>query len=84
MKTAILIPKLSQTMEEATVTEILVSNGDFVKAGQAVINISADKADASVSPEKDGYIQIVCAVDDEIEVGKPIAYVADTKEELDL
>jgi pyruvate/2-oxoglutarate dehydrogenase complex dihydrolipoamide acyltransferase (E2) component len=84
MKTAIQIPKLSQTMEEATIAEILVSNGDFVKAGQVVINISADKADASISPEKDGYIQIICKVDDEIEVGKPVAYVADTKEELGL
>ena len=84
MKTAIVIPKLSQTMEEATITEILVSDGDFVKAGQIVINISADKADAAIAPEKDGYIQIVCAVEDEIEVGKPIAYIADNMEELGL
>jgi len=83
MKTALVIPKLSQTMEEATVTEILVADGDFVKAGQAVINISADKADAELAPEQDGYIQIICEVDDEIEVGKPVAYVADTKEALE-
>ena len=82
MKNAIIIPKLSQTMEEATVTEILVADGDFVKQGQEVINISADKADAAITAEQDGYIQIICKQDDEIEVGKPVAYIADTKEEL--
>lgn len=82
MKSELVIPKLSQTMEVAIISELLVKTGDFVKEGQLIANAEADKVNAELTAEKDGYVEIACEVDDEIEVGKAYAYLYDSPEEI--
>ena len=48
MATEFLMPKLGLTMEEGTITEWLVADGEIVEAGAAVLRIETDKTETEV------------------------------------
>ena len=48
MATEFLMPKLGLTMEEGTITEWLVADGDEVASGAAVLRIETDKTETDV------------------------------------
>lgn len=52
----ITLPKLSDTMEEATVLRWLKHAGDSVQRGEVVVEVETDKADMEVESEHDGVI----------------------------
>jgi pyruvate dehydrogenase E2 component (dihydrolipoamide acetyltransferase) len=56
---ALTLPKLSMTMEEATVVAWLVADGDEVQEGQAYIEIETDKAQQELVAPAAGVLRIV-------------------------
>ena len=59
--TALLVPQLSISMEEATVSRWLVGDGDAVAAGQIVVEVETDKATVEIEAPEAGLLRIVAA-----------------------
>src|SRR5215475_5252274 len=70
----IAMPEMGESVTEGIVLEWHVAEGDFVKEGDTVVEVSTDKVDAEVPAPMDGVItKLVAAVDDEVPVGAPLA-----------
>ena len=61
MATAINMPQLGLTMEEGTVERWLKQEGDPVKAGEAVLEITTDKLTNEIVSEQDGVLLKIVA-----------------------
>jgi pyruvate dehydrogenase E2 component (dihydrolipoamide acetyltransferase) len=59
--TAVTLPQLSISMEDATVSRWLVADGDSVSAGQSVVEVETDKATIEIEAPADGLLRIVAA-----------------------
>lgn len=57
--TAVVVPQLSISMEEAKVSRWLVDDGDTVAAGQPVVEVETDKATVEIEAPTDGLLRIV-------------------------
>src|SRR5919201_3595929 len=69
------MPKLSDTMEEGTVLEWKVQDGQEVKKGEAIAEIESDKASFEIEAESDGPLHIVVAQGQSAPVGQLIATI---------
>jgi len=70
----IAMPEMGESVTEGIVLEWHVAEGDFVREGDTVVEVSTDKVDAEVPAPMDGVItKLVAAVDDEVPVGAPLA-----------
>jgi 2-oxoglutarate decarboxylase len=68
------MPEMGESVTEGIVLEWHVAEGDAVKEGDTVVEVSTDKVDAEVPAPIDGVItKIVAQVDDEVPVGAPLA-----------
>ena len=56
MSVEILMPALSPTMEEGTLSKWLVKEGDIVTSGDLIAEIETDKATMEVESIEDGVI----------------------------
>jgi pyruvate dehydrogenase E2 component (dihydrolipoamide acetyltransferase) len=82
--TAILMPQAGQSMEEGTIIEWKVAEGDTIEVGQAICEIETDKATMEVEAIDAGRIaKIVAVAGDIIEVKLPIAYIAEADIDID-
>ena len=71
------MPKLSDSMEEATILEWLRQPGDRVAKGEPLVEVETDKATIVYEAEIDGLLaEIVVAEGDTAELGSVIARVA--------
>ena len=59
--TAVLVPQLSLSMEEAKVSRWLVEDGEAVAAGQLVVEVETDKATVEIEAPGSGVLRIVAA-----------------------
>jgi pyruvate dehydrogenase E2 component (dihydrolipoamide acetyltransferase) len=59
--TAVVVPQLSISMEEATVSRWLVEDGEAVVAGQLVVEVETDKATVEIEAPSGGILRIVAA-----------------------
>ena len=59
--TAVLVPQLSLSMEEAKVSRWLVEDGAAVAAGQLVVEVETDKATVELEAQSAGVLRIVAA-----------------------
>lgn len=75
--TDLLMPRLTDQMEEGTIVAWLVEDGARVTAGEEVVEIETDKATISHAAESDGALHIVAAVGDTVSVGAVIARLGD-------
>jgi len=57
--TAVLVPQLSLSMEEARVSRWLVEDGAAVTAGQLVVEVETDKATVEIEAQAAGVLRIV-------------------------
>lgn len=57
--TAVIVPQLSISMEEATVGRWLVEDGDAVAAGQPVVEVETDKATVEIEAPAAGLLRII-------------------------
>src|SRR4051812_42295404 len=72
----IVMPRLSDSMEEGTVLEWLVAEGDEVRRGQPLVEIETDKAAMTYESDVDGVIlKIVVGRGETAALGEPIAVV---------
>ena len=55
----IVMPRLSDTMEEGTILRWLKSDGDDVRRGEELVEIETDKATMSYESDQEGILQIV-------------------------
>jgi len=79
----VLLPKLGQTMEEATIAAWHVKEGDAVKKGQVICEITTDKATLEVESLAQGTVRHILAKQGEVvPVNDTIAVVADPGEEI--
>ncbi len=79
--TPVVMPKMSMTMTEGEVVEILVSVGDEVTAGQVIAVVGTDKTDMEVESDHAGKVlEVPAKHGDVLEVGSPLI-VLETKSE---
>ncbi len=77
------VPKLGQTMESAVVERWLVKEGDFVKKGDVILEITTDKATLEVESYVEGTVlKILANEGEEKAVGEIIAVVGEPGEEV--
>ena len=82
MAIEIMMPKLSDTMEEGKIIKWLVSEGDAVASGDVIAEIETDKADMEFEVIEDGFIkQILVGEGETIPVGKLIAVMTEDEDE---
>ncbi len=81
MASEIVMPRLSDSMEEGTVLRWLKSVGDEVAVGEELVEIETDKANMVYESDLAGTLTEVLAQEgDTLEVGEPIARVGDASE----
>lgn len=77
----LLLPKMGESVAEATIIKWLKKPGDFVQADEAVLEIATDKVDSEVpSPVAGRLSEQLCQVDDVVQVGAVVA-VLETADE---
>lgn len=70
------LPKMGESVAEATLTSWLKEVGDTIEADEAVLEIATDKVDSEVPSEVDGVlVEKLFEVDDVIQVGQVIAII---------
>ncbi len=72
----LLMPEMGESVTEGTVLEWHVSEGDSVEEGQTMVEVSTDKVDAEVPAPASGTVtKIIVGVDEDVDVGKPLAEI---------
>ncbi|WP_405569502.1 dihydrolipoamide acetyltransferase family protein [Winogradskyella sp. Asnod2-B02-A] len=70
------LPKMGESVAEATITSWLKDVGDTIEADEAVLEIATDKVDSEVPSEVDGVlVEKLFSVDDVVQVGQTIAVI---------
>jgi len=70
----LILPKMGESVAEATITSWLKSVGDNIEADEAVLEIATDKVDSEVPAPEDGVLQeILFQEGDVVQVGEVIA-----------
>lgn len=70
------LPKMGESVAEATLTSWLKEVGDPIEADEAVLEIATDKVDSEVPSEVDGVlVEKLFDVDDVVQVGQTIAII---------
>jgi pyruvate dehydrogenase E2 component (dihydrolipoamide acetyltransferase) len=71
----IVMPRLSDTMEEGTILRWLKRDGDQVSRGEELVEIETDKATMTYESDQQGTLQTVASEGDSLPVGELIARV---------
>lgn len=70
------LPKMGESVAEATITSWLKEVGDTIEADEAVLEIATDKVDSEVPSEVSGVlVEKLFNVDDVVQVGQTIAVI---------
>ena len=75
--TGIVMPRLSDTMEEGTILRWLKRDGEQVSRGEELVEIETDKATMSYESDESGVLQTLAAEGDTLAVGALIARVGE-------
>ena len=78
------LPKMGESVAEATLTAWLKDIGDTIDFDEAIVEIATDKVDSEVPSEKKGILIEKCfEINDVIKVGETIAIIETEEEESD-
>lgn len=69
------LPKMAVSMQEGTLVEWLVKNGDTVAVGQPLYVIETEKTSSEVESPFAGEINILAETGESYKVGTPIAEI---------
>lgn len=69
------IPKLGTTMQEGTVAEWLVADGDEVAEGDPIYLVETDKTETEIEAPTAGVIRLFAGVGDTLPVGAKVAEI---------
>ncbi len=72
-----LMPKLSDTMEEGTILRWIKADGDMVAKGEPLVEIETDKATMTVEAPANGVLMILAQEGDTLDIGIPIATIGE-------
>ncbi len=73
----VVLPKWGMTMQDATMVEWLVAEGDRVEADQPICVIETDKVNAEVVAPQAGVVgPLLVGPEDVVEVGAPMTTIA--------
>jgi len=73
----VLIPKLGESIQEATITKIFVKVGDIIAEDDLLFEVATDKVDSEIPSPVSGSVKAIhCKIDDLLAVGK-VAMVID-------
>jgi pyruvate dehydrogenase E2 component (dihydrolipoamide acetyltransferase) len=73
----IVMPRLSDTMEEGTILRWLKGDGETVQRGEELVEIETDKATMVYESDVAGTLSLIAAEGDTLSVGTPIARVGE-------
>ncbi|RME17443.1 MAG: 2-oxo acid dehydrogenase subunit E2 [Bacteroidetes bacterium] len=77
----ITMPKMGESVMEATITKWVKNEGDYVKVDETIVEIATDKVDSEVPSPFEGYlIKKLYKEGDVVQVGKPFAILSTEKE----
>lgn len=72
----LILPKMGESVAEATITNWLKNEGDIIDAEESVVEVATDKVDSEVpSPVSGTIVKILAQVNDVAAVGAPIAII---------
>jgi len=75
-KYQLLLPKMGESVAEATIIKWLKQPGDYIEADESVMDIATDKVDSEVpSPVSGTLVEQLYNVDDVVQVGAVIAVI---------
>ena len=75
-KFQLLLPRMGESVEEATIINWLKNEGDEIYIDDLVVEIATDKVDSEVPSDVSGIlIEKLCKVNDVVKVGEPIAVI---------
>ena len=75
-KIEIVLPRMGESVDEATITGWLKNEGDKINEDDLIVEIATDKVDSEVPSEFSGIlIKKLCDVNDVVKVGDPIAII---------
>lgn len=75
-KYQLLLPKMGESVAEATIIKWLKKPGDRIEADESVMDIATDKVDSEVpSPVSGKLVEQLCKEDDVVQVGSVIAII---------
>ena len=78
----LLLPAMGESVDEATITQWLINEGDIIEADDAVVEIATDKVDSEVPSEISGkLLKKLVEENQAVRVGEPLAII-ETEEEL--
>ena len=81
MASDVVMPRLSDSMEEGTVLKWLIDEGGEVKRGEPLVEIETDKANMTYDSDTDGVlIEIVAQEGDTLPIGEVIARIGEAGE----
>ena len=70
------LPKMGESVAEATITDWLKEIGDRIEIDDAVVEIATDKVDSEVPSEVEGtLVELLYQKDDVVAVGETIAVI---------
>src|SRR5210317_854046 len=76
------LPKMGESVAEATLTSWLKNVGDRVALDEAIVEIATDKVDSEIPSEVEGILlEQLFDVDDLIKVGETIAIIETVEED---
>jgi pyruvate dehydrogenase E2 component (dihydrolipoyllysine-residue acetyltransferase) len=71
----VVMPRLSDSMEEGTILKWLKASGDEVRLGEPIAEIETDKATMTYEADAEGFLQIVAAEGETLAIGAVIAHL---------
>lgn len=74
-KMTLKIPKGAVSMQEGTIVEWLVADGDKVSVGQHIYDIETEKSTIEIESPFEGTIKILAPVGETLPVGHPVAEI---------
>ena len=70
------LPKMGESVAEATITHWLKAEGDTIEAEEPVLEIATDKVDSEIpAPESGTLKKILFQIEDVVKVGEAIAII---------
>ncbi|HTP21523.1 MAG TPA: biotin/lipoyl-containing protein, partial [Solirubrobacteraceae bacterium] len=76
----IVMPRLSDSMEEGTIVRWLKKDGEVVSKGEALADVETDKATVTFDAEADGVLRILAEEGQTVPIGGVIASIGETAE----
>jgi len=78
----ILMPKVSDVMENGTIVSWLKKEGDFVEKGEILLEIEVEKTSVEIDAEESGYLRKILVREGEtVPIGTVLAYLTDSMDE---